>query len=200
MADPEAEAYLQKLQTKINTLIERFASGDLNRRQFENLHNHYRSEIEKIEHAIEGRIAPEQWKKQITEGQTILLRRLNTARMIAFSVYENRQGKLLAKKGDFPEDEVVSAFIDESLAAMQHRQEPGVRLTRSLNQVWGTLVLGDLSATLVILSDEPSPKQLHILVELHSVFENANRKLLELQPVPNHLLALPHQFYLNKAL
>jgi hypothetical protein len=199
--DPEAEAYLRKLNTKINTLVERFAEGDLNRRQFENLHKHYRREIEKIERVIAERISPAQWKRQMADGQTMLIRRLNAARMVGFSIYDTHSKQLLASKGDFSNyEDTVKRFILESDVDLQPTGNIELKISRPVDHAWVCVLIGKFSTAMILLTEEPSQKQIHSLVNLHGVFESANRNLLTQQLIPNHLLAIPHNFYIGKEL
>ncbi len=197
---PEALAYLQKLNTKIDTLAERFANGDLNQRQFERLHDYYRKEIDIIERSMELPMDQQDWKKKVREGQSILIRRANAARLLAFAIYLKSTRQQLVMKGDhtlFGGN--LLPLLDEVLKVETQTADGGY-LVKRFDQCFVCLIFGLRTITLVVLSEEPSRRQLKTLSEMQAVFETANRNTLGLNPIPNHLLAIPINFFLGKEL
>ncbi len=196
----EAQEYLIKLNGKITTLAERFAKGDLNRRQFESLHDHYRKEIDMIVRAMELPVDQQDWKKMVHEGQSILIRRANAARMVAFAIFSRNSLQMLLVKGDgtfFATD--FSPVLNEVMNSAEGRSERGY-LLKNHNQRNYAFIFGQRTLTSVMLSTEPSRRQLDTLMEMQAVFETANQHTLGLDVVPNHLLVVPFTFFLGKEL
>src|SRR3990170_5692637 len=88
----EGQAYLNKINQKIHALATRFASGDINRLQFQELYAHYQNERGTIETLLAAEPDTEAWKEAITDGASILIRHRHIARVQGFSIFENESG------------------------------------------------------------------------------------------------------------
>jgi hypothetical protein len=66
----ESQAYLTKVQEKINKLAEEFAAGVINRGQFQELYDHYRREQQTVKRWIDMDPQSEAWKELTTEGKS----------------------------------------------------------------------------------------------------------------------------------
>ncbi|MBI9045450.1 MAG: hypothetical protein JEZ06_13245 [Anaerolineaceae bacterium] len=195
----EARVYLQKVKSKITSLAERFAAGQINRNQFEDLHAHYQSEISTIEQLISLEPDSEKWKQSVAEGQSILIKRRRAARFIGFSIYENQSGLPVETKGDFGVDPAL--FVPMLYAYQSATQEifgSGMKSTQIEGGKWLCFAPGKFSTTLGLFSIEPSGSQIEKLGDLHQVFERANAKKLKSDPIDHHDLVIPHDFFINK--
>lgn len=196
-----ADAYITKLRSKIAALAERFASGNLNRSQFESLYYHYQREIRKIERIIEYHPETDRWKKAVSEGQSILIRRMNAARLSGYSIYDNRSGMPIMTEGRFGVDpDLVVPMLFAYRSATQEIFGAGIRTTQIESGEWLCYVPGRFTTTIALLSAEPSKTQFKKLGELQEVFENANENSLETQPVDFHALVIPHKFFVGRTI
>jgi hypothetical protein len=196
-----ADAYLAKLRSKITALAERFASGNLNRGQFESLYSHYQREIRKIERILEHHPETDQWKKAVMEGQSILIRRMNAARLNGFSIYDNRSGIPIRTEGKFGVDpDLVVPMLFAYRSAAEEIFGAGIRTTQIEGGRWLCYIPGRVTTTIALLSAEPSKSQFIRLGELQEVFENANENSLTAQPVDSHVLVIPHKFFVGRTI
>src|SRR3990172_8331311 len=68
----QAHESLERVQTKINRLAEEFATGTINRSQFQELFDHYQRERRTVETWILNASGSESWKKAAKEGQSVV--------------------------------------------------------------------------------------------------------------------------------
>ncbi|MCJ7624840.1 MAG: hypothetical protein MUO76_15170, partial [Anaerolineaceae bacterium] len=152
-----ADIYIAKLRAKITSLAERFASGNLNRGQFESLYSHYQREIRKIERILEHHPETDQWKKAVSEGQSILIRRMNAARLAGYSIYDNRSGMPLWTEGEFGVDpDIVVPMLFAYRSAAEEIFGAGIRTSQIEGGKWLCYVPGRITTTVALLSAELS--------------------------------------------
>lgn len=193
-----ARDYLEKVQIKINKLAEEFASGSVNRLQFQELYAHYQQEKQAVETWMENAAGSEGWHAEALEGKSILIRRQHTARVLGYAIYENESGMPLRTIGKFEIDpEMVVPMLSSYRSATKEIFGAGMRSTLIEGGQWLCFVTGDFSTLMALFSNEPAGKQLQTLEEIHRLFERANRYLLHRQPVDAEALVLPHMFYLD---
>jgi|WetSurMetagenome_2_1015567.scaffolds.fasta_scaffold282811_1 hypothetical protein len=191
----EARTYLAKYRVKINALSERFAAGKINRKQFDDLYQFYESKIIQIEKALEGNSDPGEWKKDLQEGQTILIRRKHAARLLGYGIYFRLTGDLL-KIGSHSVSN--PAWFRQNLfefSGFHDRISGGQSLETG---EWMAFISGTTSTTVALFSTEPSREQLRKLKDLHEVFENANHKILAEASFETKSLVCPHDFFLDR--
>jgi hypothetical protein len=196
----EAQTYLEKLHTKIGTLAGRFAAGNINRRQFEELYAHYQREIQEIEGFLAVNPVSEEWKNAVTEGQSILIRRRAAAKLVGFSIYDNLSSMPIKTQGDFGVDPAL--FVPMLVSYRSAAEEifgSGVRSTQIEGGRLLCFIPGKITTTLALFSNEPSGKQLKTLEDVHHVFEHANYKQLNQRPIDVNSLACLHEFFMNQS-
>lgn len=199
MAD--ARAYLEKVNQKINALAMRFANGDVNRVQFQQLYAHYQDEKQTIEGLLVEAPGSKDWKEAVTEGVSILIRHRHLAHVRGFSIYDNESGMPLKTIGQFRVD---PALFVPMLSAYHSATEEifGARVssTQIEGGTWLSFVRGDQSTTLALFTTEPSGKQLRNLEALHKTFEQANKKQLSSPNINVDNLVCPHEFFIRHPL
>ncbi|MGA2112550.1 MAG: hypothetical protein ABSG98_10445 [Anaerolineales bacterium] len=196
----EAHDYLSKVQDKINKLAEEFASGSVNRLQFQELYAHYQREKQAVETWMENAAGSEDWHAAGLEGRSILIRRQHTAHVLGYAIYENESGMPLRTIGKFEMDpEMFVPMLSSYRSATKEIFGGGMRSTQIEGGQWLCFVAGDFTTLMALFSNEPAGKQLQTLEEVHRLFERANRYLLRRQPVDAEALVLPHMFYLEAA-
>jgi len=117
--ESSGQQFLQSIKDKLEVLGDDFAHGRINRAQYEELYSHYQRQKRMIENLQIAFGDSEDAKRAITEGRSLIIRRRNQARVIAFSIYSNDGRTVLYAYGKFPLDSVqvvsiLSAFRDAS--------------------------------------------------------------------------------------
>ena len=197
----EGQAYLNKINQKIHALATRFASGDINRLQFQELYAHYQNERGTIETLLAAEPDTEAWKEAITDGASILIRHRHIARVQGFSIFENESGIPLKTIGHFGVDPALFVpMLSAYRSATEEIFGAGVLSSQIEGGKWLCFVRGELTTTLALFTTEPSNKQLKNLEELQIIFEGANRNQLHTQRVFTEELVCPHEFFIRHPL
>lgn len=194
----DARDYMEKVRAKENALSMRFAAGYINRKQFEELYASYQQEIRMIEQFVNGNPDSQDWRNQVSDGQSILIRRKHAAQMIGFSIYDLRTGLPLKTKGDFGVD--PDLFVPMLYAYQSATREifgGEVRLTQIQGGKWLCFIPGKQTSTIALFNNEPTQQQLKNLEQSHKVFEDANANQLRREVIDPEALVLPHDFYLR---
>ncbi len=200
-SEAQAQEYLDRLHGKIAALAERFASGGINRAQFQELYKYYQREIQTIESILSIDSSSNEWKKAVTDGQSILIRARNKAIVIGLSIYENASGMPLKSLGHFALDPALFVpMLSAYRSATQEIFGAQLRSTQIEGGQWLCFVPGQITTTLVIFNMEPSGNQLQKLEDLQKLFEKANSHKLVHQPVDVEGLVCPQEFYVGRPL
>ena len=72
--------------------VEDFASGKINRAQFQRLYAHYEQEVSLVAQLLAESEDPDAWRQAVTEGESVLIRKRHQARSIGFAIYDNESG------------------------------------------------------------------------------------------------------------
>jgi hypothetical protein len=192
--EEDARVYLARVRAKISKLAEEFASGRMNRDQFQELFEHYQREQRTIEAWIDSAPDSEEWRNARTEGKSIAIRKRYMARVKGYTIYKNDSGMPIATIGEFKLDAaLIVPMLSSYRSATREIFGAGMRSTQIENGQWLSFIPGKVTTFMALFSAEPSPKQLEKLEELHILFERANRHLLTEPVIDSSKLALPHQ-------
>lgn len=197
----DAQVYLEKIRAKEDALAERFASGTVNRKQFEELFAYYQQEIRTISQFLSSNPDSDEWKNAVTEGQSILIRRKHATQMIGFSIYDLRTGLPIKTMGDFGVDPAL--FVPMLFAYQSATKEifgGEVKSTQIQGGKWLCFIPGALTSTIALFTTEPSQQQLKNLEQSHKVFEDANAKFLNQEPIDSESLLIPHEYFLKHSM
>ena len=193
------QAYLERVQAKINKLAEEFANGSINRLQFQELYEHYRREQQTVRRYLELTPDSEEWKSATSEGKSVVIRQQNVAKVLGYSVYENESGMPLNTIGDFEiEAELAVPMLSSYRTATKEIFGAGMRSTAIEGGRWLSYMPGEFTTLMALFSTDPATQQLESLEELHRLFELANRTLLSKQPVSPDELVFPHKYFLGR--
>lgn len=193
------QAYLERVQGKINNLAEEFANGAINRLQFQELYEHYRREQQTIKRYLEMSPGSEEWKSATSEGKSVVIRQQNVAKVLGYSVYDNESGMPLNTIGEFEiEAELAVPMLSSYRSATKEIFGAEMNKTAIEGGRWVSYVPGEFTTLMALFSTDPAPQQLESMQELHDLFERANRNLLSNQPVNPDELFLPHRYYLGR--
>ena len=191
--------YLERVQSKINKLAEEFASGKINRAQFQELYDHYRREQQTVKRYVEMSPDSEEWKAATTEGKSIVIRQKNVAKVLGYSVYDNDSGMPLNTIGEFQiEAELAVPMLSSYRAATKEIFGAGMQSSQIEGGQWLAYMPGEFTTLMTLFSTDPASDQLESLEELHLLFERANRTLLSNPPVDPDELVFPHHYFLGR--
>lgn len=196
-----AQDQLHRYHDKLDSLAKRFASGNINRVQFQELFNYYQTKIHELETILSFNPESDEWKKVVNEGQSLIIRRKYAAKLNGFSIVDHRNGMPLRTIGEFGLDPAL--FVPMLYAYQSATKEifgGEAKLTQIEDGRWLVFVSGISSTTIAMFSTEPSQQQLTSLRQIHNVFETANEQRLKKQPVDADALICPHEYFLTHAL
>ena len=193
------EEYLERVQGKINKLAEEFASGKINRTQFQELYEHYRREQQTVKRYLEMAPDSEQWREATTEGKSVVIRQKNVAKVIGYTVYDNDSGMPLSTIGEFKiEAELAVPMLSSYRAATKEIFGAGMQSSQIEGGQWLAYMPGDFTTLMTLFSTDPASEQLESLEELHLLFERANKTLLSNPPIDPDELVFPHKYFLGR--
>lgn len=196
----ESQAYLTRVEEKINRLAAEFAAGTINRGQFQELYAHYRREQQTVKRWIEMDPQSEAWKELTTEGKSVVIRQQHTAKVLGYAIYESVSGMPLKTIGEFEvEPDLFVPMLSSYRSATKEIFGAGMRSNELEGGQRLTFVPGEFTTLMALFSSDPAPKQMTALEELHLLFERANRTLLSRQPVDPDELVFPHSFFLGRS-
>ncbi len=197
LEDPQA--YLKRVQEKINNLAEEFASGSINQAQFQELYDHYRREQQTVKRYVEMAPQSDEWKAATTEGKSVLIRQQHSAKVMGYAVYDNESGMPLNTIGEFQvEAELAIPMLSSYRAAAKEIFGAGMRSTEIEGGEWLGYMPGEYTTLMALFSTNPASQQLESLEELHLLFERANRTLLSNPPIDPNELVFPHKYFLGR--
>lgn len=200
-ANLPAQDQLHRLHDKLDALAKRFASGNINRVQFQELFNFYQTKIRELETILAFNPESDEWKKVVNEGQSLIIRRKFVAKLNGFSIVDHRNGMPLRTIGEFGLDPAL--FVPMLYAYQSATKEifgGQARLTQIEDGRWLVFVSGETTTTMALFSTEPSQQQLASLGQIHKVFETANSQRLKQKPVDAASLICPHEYFLTHSL
>ena len=194
----EAQQYLARVQEKIGKLAEEFASGMINREQFQELYDHYQREIRTIETWMDMAPQSDAWRDASSEGKSIVIRKQYMARILGYAVYKNDSGMPIATIGKFEVDAALYVpMLSSYRSAAWEIFGAGMRSLQIENGRWLCFVPGESTTLMALFSTEPASKQLKSLDQMHRLFERANRHLLSNPVIDPNTLVLPHQSFVG---
>ncbi|HZY43244.1 MAG TPA: hypothetical protein VFF70_00720 [Anaerolineae bacterium] len=174
----EAQAFIENLREKMAALAEDFAAGHINRQQFESVYVHYREQRQMIEGLLTS-MTSSAWRKAVAEGETAILLKRSTAKVLSYALYENDSSILLASSGDFKIDPaVVVPMLSAYRSATAEAFGAGIRNSEIEGGRWLTFIPGRQTTIIVLFSIQPARGQLDMLEDLHRDFETANASII----------------------
>jgi hypothetical protein len=195
----DAKRYLERVQDKINKLAEEFASGTINRDQFQQLFDHYQKERNSIQNWMNTAALSDDWKDISNEGKSIVIRTKHTAKVLGYAIYENDSGMPLNTIGDFEIDPALAVpMLSSYRAAAKEIFGGAMRSTQIEGGKWLCFVPGHATTMLALFNTEPAGRQMEIMEDLHRLFEQANRRHLVQHPIDTDQLAFPHTSFLGR--
>jgi hypothetical protein len=196
----DGEVYLNRTYSKMTQCVEDFAGGKINREQFQELYAHYEREIGVISQLLAESDDPDEWRRFVTEGESIVIRKRHQARSIGFAIYDNDSGMPIETLGEFTVDSALLVpMLSSYRSATTEIFRAGMRNTQMENGQWLCFVPGRFTTLITLFTREPAEQQLEVLSRMHDHFEIANRSALESGTAQPGELALPFLAILKQA-
>ncbi|NWF71078.1 MAG: hypothetical protein HXY40_18500 [Chloroflexi bacterium] len=184
---------LELLRRKMENAAGEFASGKLNRAQFNAVYGRYSEQRSIIERLIQRDPQNDAWKAVATPGHTRYLIDHFESRPLYYLVFLHNRPKPLLWGGKQPPDGSTIIQILKTLWSMSNRPKAGIARKEVKNGQWLLIVVGENAVTLVLFSLEPALLQLNRVRDMHADFERANRVLLERGLISPERLVFPQR-------
>lgn len=196
----DGEDYLNRTYAKMTQCVEDFASGKINRAQFQQLYAHYEQEVSLVAQLLAESDDPDAWRQAVTEGESVVIRKRHQARSIGFAIYDNESGMPIETLGEFRIDSgLLVPMLSSYRSATTEIFRAGMRNTQMENGQWLCFVPGRFSTLITLFTQEPSDQQLDVLNRMHDHFEIANHDALENGTAQPGEVALPFLAILRQA-
>lgn len=168
------------LEEKLHRLEEDFQKGVINSAQYRAIRKHYH---EQRQVALQmGKLHPENelWRVVLEEGKTTFLMQVNEAQVLGVSFFDKVTHSRLFHDGEVPLEAKKVLSLLKSLG-VQGPEKPQGRMFATQTEDGKVLLLipDQLTAALIVFSQEPPNWQVRALREVHHNFEIANRPTLE---------------------
>lgn len=195
-----AQSLKMQVIDKIQRLLNEFATGQLNRDQFNVLYERYSAQLALAQQVLESGNMTLMTNAKDTQS-TLALRQEYMGKALGMVIYQNKTGVSIETLGDFD----VSAFVispvlnDFSLLMEAHKTiEP--RVEKLEDKRWLLFTGGRYTTVVTLFRNEPSPNQRREIERLHSDFETANEALLEKGTLDSRKMAYPFIVFVQKKL
>lgn len=195
----DARRFLEKLRAKTAQVVQDFAAGVINQRQFQVIYSHYQRQRLAIEEALIRMPGSGAWRAAAVEGQTTYLRQRHAARILSYAIYDTASGIPLAQVGDFSVDPgLLVPMLSSFRSIIQEVFGAGMKRTEIEGGRWLCFVPGRYTTFIVIFSAEPAALQLQMIEDLHRDFELVNNLALSSGDVSRLALTFTHLWALEQ--
>ncbi|HLY25946.1 MAG TPA: hypothetical protein VKQ72_06380 [Aggregatilineales bacterium] len=193
----QGQAVIEQVRTKMGKLVDEFARGDISREQFNQVYEHYQSQIVM---ATQLMIDADAMKGMtITPQETFAIKSALSAKAKAMTVYYHATGLLLEIIGDF---DVPVAHISQKLNDLSEKVSAGQKVETQAEKrgdQWLLYVPGKYSTTVMLVLHEPAARQIGIIETMHRDFELANEVALRSGHADGASLVYPFQSFVRKS-
>ncbi|HZY44543.1 MAG TPA: hypothetical protein VFF70_07320 [Anaerolineae bacterium] len=171
----DVRAHLQELRSKMAQLSNEFATGEINRMQFEAIYKHYQEKLQQVENQMYALPGSDAWQGAITQGMTGRLRERHRADVLSYAIYDNESSMPLATVGTFNIDtSLLVPMLSSFRSATTEIFGAGLRSTEIEGGRWLCFMPGHFTTLIALFSIEPAKLQLSLIEDLHRDFETAN--------------------------
>jgi primosomal protein N'' len=185
------------LRIKMQKVVDDFASGAINRKQFHMLYERYQRQLTALMEMSYSAQSGAMAEQEIED--TIALKKRLTARVLGLSIYSNKTGLPIETLGNFQIDPALFIPMLSSYRSVTAEVfRAGIRSTAMENDQSLCFVPGKLTTLVALFSFEPSTFQLASTERMHQDFERANAASLEKEQVDPAKLAYPFASILQR--
>jgi hypothetical protein len=159
---------------------EEFATGEINRMQFEAIYKHHQEQLQQVENQMYAVPGSDAWQGVVTQGMTSRLRERHKAQVLSYAIYDNESSMPLATVGTFNIDtSLLVPMLSSFRSATAEIFGAGLRSTEIEGGRWLCFVPGHVTTLIALFSIEPAKFQLSLIEDLHRDFETANAPTFE---------------------
>ncbi|MGB1286330.1 MAG: hypothetical protein ACPG7F_07355 [Aggregatilineales bacterium] len=176
-ADPKAALY--RIRLRMQQITQDYASGDLNKAQFNAMYRHYVEKRSIIERILERNPQSDAWKHVASPGMTGQLKENLEARPLYYMVFRRGEEKPLFARGRLPREAARQIHRVLQVVWKLKTWRSGLARKSLGNSLWLLLVMGTDSFTMVLYHLQPSSLQSNNIRDLHADFERANKFALQ---------------------
>lgn len=174
LTDPQGT--LDHIRQKMESVAEEFASGKINRAQFNAIYKYHSEQRDIIERIKQRNPESDAWKQVADQGRTTFLRSHFKAVPSYYIIFRHRVQKPIYYDGEHPKNNtqhIVGAL--RQLWSLKQIPSDGLARKEIGNNHWMVIAVGKHSTTIVIYTLQPSADQATLVSDLHKDFERANR-------------------------
>ncbi|MBN1286818.1 MAG: hypothetical protein JXB47_15570 [Anaerolineae bacterium] len=196
----EGQDFIAEVHAKMSRVVDEFAQGKLNRKQFHQLYERYQKRIMAVA-ALLNDDRSGSWRQalDLNEDTLLILKKL-TAKALGMAIYDNKGGVPIETLGNFQlEPALVVPMLSSYRSAAEEMFRAGIRSSAMDNGQWLCFVPGRFTTLIVLMSLEPSQDQLNNLERMHRDFERANKKALEAGNADPDELAYPFLAFVKRS-
>ncbi len=192
------EAYKEETRQKIESLLEEFAQGKINREQFNAVYAHHNAKLRLADEALHQNDAA---LVQGRQGETVGIRQAYMGKAIGFLIYHNKSGMFVDTLGmfDIPPSRIAPILNDFS-TLMQGSSLIDRRVEHFSEKHWLLFAAGKYTTVVTLFEHEPSAMQSREIERLHHDFETANQHQLTNSRVDASKLAYPFLVFIQQKL
>ncbi|MFQ3566028.1 MAG: hypothetical protein SNJ59_03425 [Aggregatilineales bacterium] len=192
------DSALRNLRQKMEQITGEFASGRINRAQFNALYRRYSEQRIIIERLMQRNPETEAWRQVIgTRGHTTFLRSHFEAQPLYYATYMHDRTEPIHQGGSPLGDNTFVVRIVQAVWQLRDRPKVGVGRRPLPGGQWLILAVGEYAITAAIFSLEPSLAQARFVRDLHLDFERANLAMLERRWLDADQLVFPQRALLQ---
>lgn len=191
----QAQEFIADVNKKMTRIAQEFATGDINRKQFQHLYDRYQRQIMMVANLL-AESKPEAWREAIKKNSeaetTLTIKKTLMSLILGYSTYSNHSGMPIETRGDFSVDaELIVPMLSSYRSATAEIFQANVRSTQLENGHWLYFFGGQQTTLIVLFSLEPAANQLPLVQKAHEDYEIANEAILKKAVVKE----LPMPFY-----
>lgn len=196
----KAQAFKIQVIDKIQKLLNEYASGELNRDQFDVLYERYSGQLALAQQALES--GDVLLSAQHADSQsTIAIKNEHMGKAMGMVIYQNKNGACIETLGDIEVSAfVISPVLNEFSLLMEAGKEIEPRVVKLEEKRWVLFTGGSYSTVVTLFHNEPSPQQTREIKRLHHDFETANKGMLEKGKLDSKKLAYPFIVFVQQKL
>ncbi|MBN1287744.1 MAG: hypothetical protein JXB47_20255 [Anaerolineae bacterium] len=196
-----AERALARLREKMAQVATEFATGKINRAQFNAIYSRYNEQRQITERLLERNPNSQAWRQVVKEGHTTFLRQHYQAHVLSYALYDNESSMPLYSLGNFKiETSLLVPMLSSFRAAASEMFGAGLKSTEIEGGRWLVFVPGRFTTSIVLFSVEPASRQLDLVQDLHRDFERANQQALARGVRDQETLVFPQRALVERKL
>jgi hypothetical protein len=194
-AEKAAEA-IEVLRQKMAAISEEYASGKINRAQFDAIYLRYQERRQITERMIERDPDTGAWRSVVEPGYTGFLRQYYEAKVESYAIYHIARRAQIVRTGhvQIPEEQmtpILNRLYEVWESQETHEMIPAYRVLQ--DKRWVFFIPGEYSLAVVIFSLEPATAQIEMVKDIHTDFERANVQMLRTANYDLKQMVFPHR-------